>query len=97
MSRFWRQKGSVFDAPIRKVLTQMAVYGPEDPEYAKLIEHLDRLNQMKADERKSRVSPDTMALVFGNLAGILIIVAYEQKHVMVSRAVNFLARPDQKI
>jgi hypothetical protein len=45
---------------------------------------------MKAEERKTRVSRDTVWIVAGNLAGILAIVIYEQRHPMTSRAMNFV-------
>ena len=88
--RFW-EKRSILDEPIDRVLTEMNTYGPDSPEYEKLVRHLERLKDMKANERQHFVvSPDTIALVLGNLAGILIIVAYEQKHVMTSKAMGFI-------
>jgi hypothetical protein len=92
MRLFVREKTSVLDEPIAKVLTGMNTYGPEDPEYKTMMEHLERLMKLKADEQKSGVSPDTLAIVLGNLLGILIIVAYEQKHVMVSRGLGFVIK-----
>lgn len=83
-------KPSIVDEPIAEVLTSMNTFGPDSEEYPALIEHLDRLTKMKAEERRNRVSPDTMAIVAGNLLGILIIVAYEQKHVMVSKGLGFV-------
>ena len=90
--RFVAKKPSVLDEPIAKVLTSMNTFSPEDPEYSALMTHLERLNEMKAQERRTRVSPDTIAIVAGNLLGILIIVAYEQKHVMVSKGLGFVIR-----
>ena len=88
--RFW-EKRSVVDEPIDRVLTEMNTYGPDSPEYDKLVRYLERLKDVKANERQHYlVSPDTIALVLGNLAGILIIVAYEQKHVMTSKAMGFI-------
>lgn len=87
-----KEKASVLDEPIAKVLTQMNTYGTEDPEFKVAMDHLERLMKLKAEEQKSSVSPDTMAIVLGNLLGILIIVAYEQKHVMVSRGLGFVIK-----
>jgi hypothetical protein len=64
--------------------------GPDSEEYSALVEHLDRLAKMKAEERRNRVSPDTMAIVAGNLVGVLIIVAYERSHVMTSKGLGFV-------
>jgi hypothetical protein len=92
------RKPSVLDEPIANILTEMNTYKPDDPEWTTLVEHLDKLTRMKSDYRNRRFSPDTMLIVAGNLLGILIIVAYEQKHVMVSRGLGFVikAREPQK-
>lgn len=89
--RFWETKRSVVDEPISRVLTELNTYDPDSPEFEKQLRYLERLQEMKAGERRHfAVSPDTIALVLGNLAGILIIVAYEQKHVMTSKAMGFI-------
>ena len=74
------------DTLINRVLCEMETCGPDSDEYPKLMAYLERLMKLKADEKPSRVSRDTMAIVMGNLCGILLIVAYEQKHVMTSKA-----------
>lgn len=90
--RLFNDKPSILDEPIEKVLTDMNTYGPDSEEFPRLIEHLERLTRMKAEERRHQISPDTMAIVVGNLLGILIIVAYEQKHVVVSKGLGFVLR-----
>lgn len=95
--RWWR-KPSVLDEPIAMVLTRMNEFGPENEEYEQFLKHLDRLMEMKVDEsRRSRIDPNTVLIVLGNLLGILVIVAYEQKHVFVSRAVGFVNRTEPRI
>jgi hypothetical protein len=89
---FRRVETSIYDEPITKVLTGMETYGPEDPEFDTLMGHLERLSKMKAEKRRNPISLDTVAIVTANLAGILIIVAYEQKHVIRTAATGFLLR-----
>lgn len=92
LGRFTRSKPSILDEPIAAVLTEMNACGPDSPEYKEMMFYLERLTRMKAETRWTRVSPDTMAIVAGNLLGILIIVAYEQKHVMVSKGLGFVIK-----
>lgn len=92
MKRFFSKKSSVVDEPIAKVLSEMNHYGPKSDEYPALVTHLERLVQLRNEEKRSRISPDTLAIVAGNLAGILIIVAYEHSHVMASKATNFVMK-----
>jgi hypothetical protein len=89
---FVERKPSILDEPIERVLNEMNTYGPDSPEYAALVDHLERLNRMKASNVPNRPSPDAVLIVAGNLLGILIIVAYEQKHVMVSKALGFVMK-----
>jgi hypothetical protein len=81
-----KERTSIYDEPIEKVLEGMRTYGVEDPEFLKLMDQLERLSRMKSENARKPVTSDTMAIVAGNLAGILIMVAYEQKHVVTSNA-----------
>lgn len=93
LRRFVAKKPSILDEPIEKVLNGMNTYDPNDPEFQVLMDHLERLTRLKEHESsKNRVTPDTMAIVAGNLLGILVIVAYEQRHVMVSKGLGFILK-----
>lgn len=91
--KFRKTVTSIYNEPIYKVLREMEENGVETEEYATAVRHLETLNKLKAEERPKRVSADTVAIVAGNLLGILVIVAYEQKHVMTSKATGFIIKP----
>jgi hypothetical protein len=93
MSRKLRKaEDTAFSTAINRLLLEMETYGPDSPEYQKFIAQLDRLMTLRKNDSSRRVSPDTLALVIGNLLGIVVIVAYEQKHVMVSKATSFILK-----
>lgn len=83
----------ILDGPIERVLQEMEVYGPDSPEYPELLTRLEKLLELKAKNQPPRVTPDQMAMVLGNIAGILIIVSYEHAHVVVSKALGLLVKP----
>jgi hypothetical protein len=83
------RKPNMFAANERALLREMSEYGPGTPEYDKAMEYLERLSTVQTNNRAPRVSGDTVAIVLGNLAGILIIVMYEQKHVLSTKAFGF--------
>lgn len=89
MKKFWKNDTSIYDEQIEMVLTEMRMHGPDSEEYPKLIRHLKELQELKA-KPKFRINPDTLLIVGGNLLGILIIVAYEQTHPMVSKGLNYV-------
>jgi hypothetical protein len=84
--KFWEKVPSIYEEPIKKVLIEMQENGVETEEYSTAVRHLETLTKLKTEEGRKRVSADTMAIVVGNLLGILVIVAYEQKHVMTTKA-----------
>lgn len=88
----WK-KPSILAEPIDKVLEELRVQDPESREYDTALGHLERLVRLEESKRSSRVSPDTMAIVLGGLAQVLVIVMYEQRHVFGSRGLGFILKP----
>jgi len=90
---FAGRKESILDEAIERVLNDMEQSSPETQKYSELLSNLERLIILREEDKKrSRISPDTMAIVAGNLLGIFIIVAYEQRHVMTSKGWNSLLK-----
>lgn len=83
------------DEQIDAVLDEMNTKGVTSDEYPKLMSYLERLNKLKLNNKLPPVSRDTIALIAGNLLGILMIVMYEQKHVMTSKGFNQIIRPNK--
>ena len=73
------------------ILTDMLTYGPDAPEYPALLEALEKVTALKSKEKRDW-SYDSAILVAGNLLGILVIVAYEQKHVFTSKGLTQLLK-----
>jgi hypothetical protein len=76
------------DTLIQRVVNDMELYGPDSEEYSKMVKHLESLNRMKSQKWWTRLSWDTVLIVLGNLLGILIIVAYEERNVISSKALS---------
>lgn len=95
MVNIFQKKESKLDEPIDELLRHLAGMEPGSEEYSKTLTHVERLIKLQCEERGERVSMDTLAVVAGNLLGILTIVAYEQKHVMVSKALGLILRSKQ--
>lgn len=85
------------DSLIDSVLEEMHNKGVTSDEYPELMAYLERLYALKAKARREPVSRDTVALIAGNLLGILLIVAYEQKHVMTSKGFSQLIQPKKHL
>lgn len=93
LRRFFKDEpNAALESQIDAVLEEMQEEGVDSDKYPKLMTYLERLHKLKAGERRTPVSRDTIAIVAGNLLGILVIVAYEQKHVMTSKGFTQLIR-----
>lgn len=92
LEKYFNKEAHKLDEPVDAVLHEMQLYGPNSPEYAELLSHLERLVRIRKEDKRMPISSDTMAIVSGNLLGILIVVMYEQKHVMTSKAHAFLLK-----
>lgn len=77
---------------IDKAFVDLNCHTSEKDEYAKTVDQLTKLYSLKEDPSRSRVSKDTLALVSGNLIGILLIVGHERAHVVTSKALTFLGK-----
>ena len=85
------------DTIIDELVREMENISPNTPEFPKLLVYLERLENLRiAKKTKTHtwggVSPDTLAIVGGNLLGILLIVGYEQKHVVASKGLALLLK-----
>lgn len=90
---FTNETSTLVDEQLDAVLTEMQTVGVNSEDYPTMLGYLERLNKIKNEERQKPVSRDTIALVAGNLMGILLIVAYEQKHLVTSKGFNQIIRP----
>lgn len=93
LENFPKRKKSSFDEPIDRVLAHMKNTDLEDEEFAKLMTHLERFNRLRIEDKsRSKVSPDTMAIVVGNLVGLVIIVGFERNNIITSKGLGFILR-----
>jgi hypothetical protein len=81
------------DDLIERILEKMMREPVGTDEYSKMLGQLEQLYKIKGQETRETVSRDTLALIAGNLMGILLIVIYEQKHVMRSKGLSQIMRP----
>jgi hypothetical protein len=83
---------SSLDKTIASLMDDMSSMDGDSEEYATCMNRLERLYKLKEKNAPKRVSPDTIALVVGNLTGIFIIVAYEHGRVITSKAMSQLGK-----
>lgn len=61
----------------------------EGDEYAKVVDQLNKLYELR---HKSRISKETLATIAANVAGIVIILSHERAHVIASKAFGLVKK-----
>ncbi len=77
---------------IESALNQLKASEPDTESYARVRDQLTELYKIRNENRSRRVSPDTLATIAANLFGIGVIVGYEQKHIITSKAIGFVRK-----
>ena len=86
-----RPKKSELDIVIDELVIELNKTDKGTPEYAAMVDQLVKLSNARQNTRTT-VSPDVLATIAGNLAGILLIVGYEHSHVITSKALSFVGK-----
>lgn len=84
---------SQLDKEIADVHAQLAdCLTAEGDDYQTILDKLERLYKIKAEERPDRVKRDTMLLVAGNVVVTAMVVGHERAHVITSKALTFIQK-----
>lgn len=77
---------------IDAVLAEMVDLSAESEEYAKMVNQLSKLHEMKTKESPRRPSPDALVSAAASLLSVLLIVNYERVHVVTTRALGIIPK-----
>lgn len=81
------------DEAIAGVLSDMRGFNSDAEEYDAMSDQLVKLMKLKKEYAPNFfVSPDVLAGVAGNLAGILLILNFERANVIASKALSFVMK-----
>lgn len=90
-----KKQKSRLDKEIMSLEDQLEYTPFDSDEYKYLLEVYSRLTRLRREEKESKkfkVSPDTVLMVSANLLGIILILGYEQAHVVTSKALGFVLK-----
>lgn len=79
------------DVTIEALLKDLDGRPASDAEYSKIVDQLAALYKIRY-EKTDAISKDTLAMILGNLAGILIIIRHEHINVITSKALAFAGK-----
>jgi hypothetical protein len=85
-------KPDALQVAIDEALAQLHGIEVNSNDYNDKMTTINELYKLKEKNTPKRVSPDTMAIVVGNLVGIGMIIGYERAHVVTSKAIGFVLK-----
>jgi hypothetical protein len=89
---FWKDP-SPLDLEIDRATRALKSHQFGSAEYKTLLVIIDELNKQKGKNASPPISRDTLAVIVGNLLGILMIIKHEHVNVVTSRAMGLLLKP----
>lgn len=90
LTRF--KKKSDIQKEIDWIIDQMKGMAVGSEEYRAALDNLEQMYKVKQIEKTNGVSKDTVAIVAGNLLGILLILNYEKLDVVSTKALGFVIK-----
>ena len=75
-----------------KALSELTNFSADDAEYERMIVHVKTLTELIDLEKSEKVSPNTVALILGNIGVALLVIGYESKNVVTSKVLSFLLK-----
>jgi len=87
-----KDKRTNLEKEIDSIIIDMSNYEVHSKEYSVIVENLEKLYKVKTNESSHRISPDTIAIIAGNLLGIALIMGYEKANIITTKALGFVLR-----
>ncbi len=76
-----------------EALTELIDHPENSEAYATILDQIVKLHKLKEEEKPSRVSKDTLALIAANLTGIVLIMTHERVNIITTKALSTLLKP----
>lgn len=92
MDTFLRPKGlNAIDDEIARLAKELSeIQDPTDERYKKISDSLFVLCSAREKKNDRALSSETLANIFGNIVGILLVLNFERTGVITSKAISFL-------
>ena len=96
LNRAPRDESHPLDEPIENLTRSLAGMTEGDEVHTHAVESLKTLMELrnadKAEKRKLPVSPEVVVAASAHILGIAMILGFEQRHVLTSKAIAFVPK-----
>ncbi len=81
-----------FQTEVDRLLVKLNELTPDSEEYVKIVKSLDVLCTARAQKANDAPSIDTLLMVGANIVGLLLVLNYEQAHILTGKAMSFILK-----
>ena len=74
-------------------IARLQGFDPESDEYKKIMKHIAELSKLIDAERPEKLSPNTIAVILGNLGIASLVLWHERDNVLTTKIFPFLGKP----
>lgn len=92
LSGLMKRENELLNGEIGRIRNRMLEVDMNSEEYERLLNAFEKLIKLQNEVKGSGVDPNTVLVVSSNILAILIIVSYEQGHIIASKGLQFLVR-----
>lgn len=81
-----------FDSQLRAAMLDLQQYDTSSDEYKRQLDVVDRLIKIRQGEQPDKISRNTMLIVGASFAQLLVLIAYENKHVLSQKGFSSIMK-----
>ncbi len=81
-----------YDEEIQRVIARLTELDPSSEDYKKASEALKNLSEARSKRAASLIDANSALAILSNILGIVLILNYEQLHVLNTRAFQLLKK-----
>lgn len=83
----------MLDEELERVVTVMKDLDPSEDRYGVMVANLIKLSQARTETFKREIDVNVVIGAVTNIVSILVILNYDQLHVVSSKAIGLLVKP----
>ena len=74
-------------------IARLQGFDPESDEYKKIMKHIAELSKLIDAEKPEKLSPNTIAVILGNLGIASLVLWHERDNVLNTKLFSFIGKP----
>lgn len=88
----FRKEPKSIDVEIDRVISEMSVMKPDDPQYGLAVKHLEILSKARSYKPSDEVSGESWLVAITAVGQVILILFHERAEVIATKAIGFVIK-----